>query len=165
MAATGSRNQRRLANLRSESSHIIDDKDEQDIIDEQRKMSSHYDWSCEKERLTSLVEMSKSIPGILDSEKSGYEMDLFNFLKLPRHQVSSNKRVKPNNDIIADTNLYSTPAPAVAISSSSNTSQIEPDNQDQVYSAVNPMRYPAMDQAANDDWEDYEEYGEPYVAI
>ena len=49
MAATGSRNQRRLANLRTEPSHVIGDfKDEQDIIDEERKMSSHYDWSCEK---------------------------------------------------------------------------------------------------------------------
>ena len=122
MAATGSRNQRRLANLRTETSHIIaDNKDEQDIIGEERKMSSHYDWSCEKERLTSLVKMSRNIPGISESEKAGYVNDLFEFLKLPRHQVSSNKHVKPDNGNTADANSCLTPTSAIATSSSSFT--------------------------------------------
>ena len=166
MAATGSRNQRRLANLRTETSHIIaDNKDEQDIIDEERKMSSHYDWSCEKERLTSLVEMSKNIPGISESEKAGYVNDLFEFLKLPRHQVSSNKRVKLNNDNTANANSYLTPASAVATSSSSFTPQVESANSEEEYSTINPLMSSAQDQTYTEDFDYDVDYGEDYAAI
>ena len=166
MAATGSRNQRRLANLRTETTHVIaDSKDEQDIIDEERKMSAHYDWSCEKERLTSLVEMSKSIPGLSESEKAGYVTDLFNFLRLPRHQVSSNKRIKLNNDNTADANSYLTPASAVATSSSSMTSQVKPSNLEEGYSTADSQIYLSQDQSGVEDFDYDEDYGEEYVAI
>ena len=166
MAATGSRNQRRLANLRTETTHVIaDNNGEQDIIDEERKMSAHYDWSCEKERLTSLVEMSKSIPGLSESEKAGYVSDLFNFLKLPRHQVSSNKGVKLNNGNTADANSYLTPASAVATSSSSMTSQVKPSNLEEGYSTADSQIYLSQDQSGVEDFDYDEDYGEEYVAI
>jgi hypothetical protein len=166
MAATGSRNQRRLANLRTETTHVIaDSKDEQDIIDEERKMSAHYDWSCEKERLTSLVEMSKSIPGLSESEKAGYVTDLFNFLRLPRHQVSSNKRIKLSNGNTADANSYLTPASAVATSSSSMTSQVEPSNLEEGYFTADPQMYSSQDQSGVEQFDYDEDYGEEYVAI
>lgn len=107
MAATGGRNQRRLANLRTEDTKKITIDPDQHIMSEtlveQQRMNLSTEWNDEKNRLTALVEVSKVVD-IPESEKSQNIRALYGFLKAPRVQVTTNKRLKTSNDTYADTN-------------------------------------------------------------
>ena len=75
MAATGGRNQRRLANLKTENSSVVAEGDtelsilSQSIV-EQTKIRANLQWTSERERLTALVEMGKVMTTVSESEKS-----------------------------------------------------------------------------------------------
>lgn len=116
MAATGGRNQRRIANLKSENVKSVVDIDiEKDIllesVTEQRKMTSHLEWNDEKDRLTSLVAISDKVVGLPELEKNENVRALNEFLRKPRTTESDSKRQKLLR--------HNTPASAIAFSSTS----------------------------------------------
>ena len=93
MAATGGRNQRRIANLKSETvesqSKISKDEDVlilQSSLEAQNAMNSHLSWNDEKDRLEKLVEMSALIDDISEEEKTSNIKMLYRFLKKPRSE-------------------------------------------------------------------------------
>lgn len=175
MAATGGRNQRRLANLKTETSRVVADGDKEfEILSrsivEQTKIRANLDWASEKDRLTALVEMGRLISSIPDSEKSSNLIELYNFLKRPIEEAKPDKptgdtkRIKCSdaelpNDVVAFS--YSTPASALAISSCSSISQADQEN------VVPTSRYDdAHLNERETNWECDDDYGEDYyVAI
>lgn len=103
LAATGGRNQRRIANLKSESIAIEStgkvSKDEdviilQNSIEVQNKMNSHLSWNDEKDRLTSLAEMSALMDDVSEEEKKHNKKMLYLFLKQPRAEFEDQCSVK-----------------------------------------------------------------------
>ena len=96
MAVTGGHNQRRLANLKTETSRVVADGDKEfevlsRSIVEQTKIRANLDWASEKDRLTALVEMGRLISSIPDSKKSRNLIELYNFLKRPIEEAKPDK--------------------------------------------------------------------------
>jgi hypothetical protein len=174
MAATGGRNQRRLANLKTETSRVAADGDHElsilsQSIVEQTRLRSNLLWAAEKDRLTALVEMGRLISGVPESEKSTNLMELYNFLKRPIEEVKPDKptgdtkRLKFSDDKLPNhvALSYSTPASALATSSCSTTSQAEQEN---VFPHSQYTDAYLNEQDTN--WECDDEYGEEYcIAI
>ena len=173
MAATGGRNQRRLANLKTETTNTPETDLELQIISssilEQRKIASNVKWTTERERLAAIVDLSKQMPDVTESERSANMRELYNFLKRPVEEVeqvsleTASKSLKTSRNTNVDS--FSTPASALAASSSSSSKQVEQDARDDDYTTVPPLRY-QPDQTESDDHFEYEEdYGMPYEAI
>lgn len=175
MAATGGRNQRRLANLKTEVNKIPEADVELQMISssivEQKKIASNIKWTTERERLTAIVDLSEKMTDVTELEKSINMRDLYNFLKRPVEEVEqvslepAKKTLKSIRDTNPDINSFHTPTSAFHASSSSLSTQDELDMENQDYTVEPPMRY-APDTTGSEDTCDYEEYyGQPYEAI
>ena len=176
MAATGGRNQRRLANLKTESTCAVVEGDtelsllSQSIV-EQTKIRANLQWTSERERLTALVEMGRQMSDIPDAEKSANMRELYNFLKRPIEEVKPDKptgdqkRIKLFDDKLTHdvvTLSYSTPASSLATSSSSTITQVEPECDFLLPRNIDPNRKESETRWEYDEDEYDDEY---YVAI
>ena len=173
MAATGGRNQRRLANLKTETTNTPETDLELQMISssilEQRKIASNVKWTTERERLTAIVDLSRQMPDVTESERSANMRELYNFLKRPVEEVeqvsleTASKSLKTSRNTNVDS--FSTPASALAASSSSSSKQVEQDARDDGYTIVPPLRYHPDQTESDDNFEYEEDYGMPYEAI
>ena len=141
MAATGGRNQRRLANLKTETTCAVIEGDTElsmlsQSIMEQTKIRANLQWTSERERLTALVEMGRMMSDVPDTEKSTNMRELYNFLKRPieeikpeKHTGDTKRKTFSDDKLInnVDALSYSTPASSLATSSSSTITQVEPE--------------------------------------
>jgi hypothetical protein len=123
MAATGGRNQRHIANLKTVSTKDQNESDSDDDViicslNEQKTISYHFGWSNEKDRLEKLVDLSDSMVMISEAEKMENKLALYNFLKRPPVvpeailSTSSNRR-KHNAQHTPTVQQNSTPASAL----------------------------------------------------
>jgi hypothetical protein len=125
MAATGGRNQRRIANLKTVSTKIQNESDSDDDViicslNEQKTISYHFGWSNEKDRLKNLVDLSDSMVMISEAEKMENKLALYNFLKRPpvvpeAILSTSSKRRKHNAQHTPTVQQNSTPASALVV--------------------------------------------------
>lgn len=134
MAATGGRNQRRIANLKTVTSKDVNPSDSEDEIllsslRDQKSISYHMGWSNERDRLEKLVDMSESMGDeISEAEKKENRVALYQFLKRPHVAQdssipTSSKRARESQQT-PTVRLNSTPASAAA----NLPSMILPDN-------------------------------------
>ena len=109
------------------------------------------------------------MPDVTESEKSANMRELYNFLKRPVEEVeqvslqTASKSLKTSRNTNVDS--FSTPASALAASSSSSSKQVEQDARVNDYTIVPPIRYQPDQTESDDNFEYEEDYGMPYEAI
>jgi hypothetical protein len=124
MAATGGRNQRRIANLKTATKEEMNKSDSGDdvllcSIREQKTISYHIGWSNENDRLDKLCSISDGLPDITDEEKLENRMSYYKFLKRPAvapeaTTTSSSKRNKATH-LTPAVSVNRTPASAATL--------------------------------------------------
>jgi hypothetical protein len=124
MAATGGRNQRRIANLKTATKEEVNKSDSDDdvllcSIREQKTISYHIGWSNENDRLDELCTLSDSLPKLTEAEKLENKMAYYNFLKRPAvapeaTTTSSSKRNKATH-LTPAVSVNRTPASAATL--------------------------------------------------